>query len=172
MAVMLAVYLAVVRGNKVALVETMDRDCIRQAGVVHSNLDKRKFKFFNKKISIFSQSDMGQISEIVSGDYDYVVLDLGADFDSARQFFLLCNFKMVIGNLVWWKLAHFVSFLAKTESMPKHKWCFLANNVNTKAYAYFKHKFKIKIGAIPYEEDPFFLSEKTLLFMEQLIRTG
>lgn len=171
LAVMMAVFLSMVRGEKVAIVEMNSKGCLRQAEHIRSNFDKNLSKNIKKRISIFSQSDITDIAQIVSSDYGYVVLDYGNEYDTYKQFFLLNNLKIIVGSLSWWKLQFYVAFLAKIEGQWDRR-CFhyLATNVADKQWKYLKRHMGISVREIPYEPDPYRLSKVTLAFLDEFLK--
>lgn len=170
MVLMIAVYLAFVKGYRIAIVEMNDSGNLRQAEIIRSSLDRAGYKYYKKKISILSKPEMNDISQLISDNYDYVIFDYGSDYGTNNKLFLLNNIKIVIGSLSWWKLQFYVSFFAKTENEnSRRKWMFLGNNVYRKAKKYLEHTFKISIETIPYEPNPFELSQNTLLFLTKLM---
>lgn len=169
LSIMITIFLSMVLGNRVAFVEMNSKGCIRQAEIIRSNIDKHNNKIFNKKVSILTQSDISDISEIVSSDYDYVIIDYGEEYDVYKQLFLLNNIKLIVGNLSWWKLQTYVSFMANTECDSTRKnWKYLGNNISDKTVKYMRKAFGISIKEIPYEPDPFYLSGDTIGFLSEL----
>lgn len=166
---MLAVFFAMTQGKSVALVGMNSNGCFGQADVIRSNLDKHNNKIFKKRVSIYKQADEEVITQIVSDGYDYVIIDFGHEYEANRQTFLLCNVKLIIGNLSWWKLQFYVAFVAKTENEgSRGKWLYYGNNVTKKAFDYMKKRLGLVIYAIPYEADPYYLSENGMQFLTEL----
>ena len=171
LAIMTAVFLGMIKGCRVALAEANRSDCFRQAEIIRNNLDKYKHNKIISKISIYKQSNADEISKIVSEDFDYVVIDMGADYEVYRQLFLMCNMKLVIGSLSWWKLQGYVSFFAMTDGeASKRHWEYLGTNVTRTGKKYLQKEFGISILEVPCEPDPFRLGVKTLDFMEDLMK--
>ena len=168
LSIMITIFLSMVQGNKVAFVEMNSKGCIRQAEIIRSNIDKHNNKIFKRKVSILTQSDINDISEIVSSDYGYVIFDYGEEYDTYKKLFLLNNVKIVVGSLSWWKLQTYVSFLAKTEGdRTGTTWKYLGNNISDKPRNYMKKAMGIAVKEIPYEPDPFCLSGKALEFLSE-----
>lgn len=151
---MLGVFLAIVKGYKVAIVEINDTDCLRQAGII---LNTFKHKIL-RIISIYTQSDINELSQIVSMNYDYVIVDYGCNFTAIKESFLMCPRKIVVGSGCFWKLHSYVSFLimVKHEKSLDH-WIFTATNPIRSNLTFLKKEFHREIIPIPYEENPFFL---------------
>lgn len=170
LAMMLSVFLGIVKGEKIALVEMNGRGCFRQARIIRSVLDAHKNKTFYKKISIFEQSELNDLGEIVSRGYSYVIVDFGSGYEANREPFLLCNVKIVVGSLSWWKLQHYVSFIAKSEGEQSGKFrIYLANCSTESGRKYLYGKFHIRVKEIPYVPDPYSLDGSALDFFDKLV---
>lgn len=169
LAMMLAVFCGITMGERTAIVEMNRSGCFRQARIIRSAIDGHKNKYFHKKISIFEQSGIKELADIVSMGYSYIITDFGYDCEAEKEAFLLCNRKLIIGNLSWWKLQHYAAYAVKCAADGSMKDCtFLANCCNAKTLKYMKRHFNINITEIPYMPDPYTLGEKELLFMQKL----
>ena len=167
---MLSVFLGIVKGEKVALVEMNGRGCFRQAKIIRSALDNKKNKMFYKKVSIFEQSELSDLGGIVSEGYAYVIVDFGSNYDRNREPFLLCNVKIVVGSLAWWKLQYYVAFLAKSEGDKAGNFLtYLATGCTDGGKKYLTGKFNIRLKEIPYVPDPYRLGAEELEFLHKLV---
>lgn len=163
--IMLAVFMTAVAAKKVALVEMNKTGCIRQAGIILEGFHARAGKLM-RKVSIFTQTDEYSLSEIVSSGYDCVIIDFGVYDECNRASFLMCDRKIVVGSLSWWKIQHYVNFLAShKETKTACKWEYMAVTPVKAGIRYLRHTFGINVRIIPYEPDPFSLSGNTLDFM-------
>ena len=162
--IMLAVFLSSVAAKKVALVEMNQSGCIRQAGIILDEFHVKARKTFHK-VAIFTQADEENLSEVISSDYDYVIIDYGKYDEDIRQSFIMCRRKIIVGSLSWWKIQHYVGFLAKADKKAEYKWEYYAVNPVTWGIRYLRHTFGINIRLIPFEPDPFLLGRNTLEFM-------
>lgn len=169
LAVMLAVFLSAVAGTRVALAEMNDGGCFRQAGIILSNHFPLKYKKMKRLISIYTQSDGSEIAGLMSGGYDYVIIDFGCDFERGRQQFLMCGAKLVVGSLSWWKIHEYVGFVVRTEGeTSRNRWKFLAVSPAPEGIRYLRKEFGISVGVIPCEPDPFCLGAQSMDFLQEL----
>ena len=153
---MLGVFFAIVKGYRIAIVEANDTGCFRQAGIILSTFKHK----ISKIISIYTQSDISELSRIVSMGYDYVIVDYGCDFNAAKESFLMCPRKIIVGSTVWWKFHSYVAFLVATKKeRSSDRWIFTTTNPNRKLIKYLEKEFHKDIISIPYEPDPFFLKD-------------
>ena len=151
---MLGVFFAIVRGYSVAIVEANETGCFRQAGII---LNTFKHKI-TKIISIYTQSDIGELSRIVSMGYEYVIVDYGCNYNTAMESFLMCPSKIIVGSTGWWKLHSYVAFMViATKEKSSDRWIFTTTNPINKHIRYLEKEFHRDIISIPYEPDPFFL---------------
>ena len=164
---MLSVFLAIVKGYKVAVVELGQKGSLRQAGTIFKNLKINKMKQLIKMIALYTQSDEAELSEVVSMEYDYVIVDYGCDYGKYKNSFLMCPYKIIVGSLSWWRIHNYVSFVVgcENEKSVKH-WHFLATSPVMEGIQYLKREFKIRIIEIPYEPDPFML-KSSLVFLHE-----
>lgn len=78
--------------------------------------------------------------------------------------------KIVIGNLSWWKLQHYVAFIAATEKEQSRKhWKFLGTVSSERTIRYMGKRMRTAIRPVPYEPDPFFLTGETMSFLQELL---
>ena len=102
--------------------------------------------------------------------YEYIIIDFGNDYADNRPFFLLSSIKIVIGNLSWWKLQHYVAFIAATEKEQSRKhWKFLGTVSSERTIRYMGKRMRTAIRPVPYEPDPFFLTGETMSFLQELL---
>lgn len=165
---MLGVFLSIVKGYKVAVVELNTPGSIRQAGRIFKRLKIGRINKALKIITLYTESDEIELSEVISMDYDYVIVDYGCNFDKYKKSYLMCPYKMVVGSLSWWRLHNYVSFLAENsaEKSLKH-WFFMATSPVKEGIRYLNREFKIYVEEIPYEPDPFML-KNSLGFLHKI----
>lgn len=166
---MLGVFMGIVKGLRVAIVEQNESGCFGQAGIILNNFTNSKINKISKYISIYSKSDEYELAEIISMDYDYVIIDYGCDYEANRSSFLMCPEKIVIGSLSWWKIHQMVKFLIKNrhEKTFGH-WLFLTAMPVKEGMVHIKKEFNVDIMVIPFEPDPFYLNESSLKFFQYL----
>ena len=166
---MLGVFLTIVKGYRIAIVEVNNSACFRQAEIILNNLKNNKSKKILKMISIYKEADELKLSEVVSMDFDFVIVDYGSDYDITRGSFLMCQRKFVIGSMAWWKLQSYVTFLVNTENEQSRKhWIFLTTTPVSEGIGYVKKEFKIQVTDVPYEPDPFRLGKNSIEFFYKL----
>ncbi len=166
---MLAVFMGVVKGHRVAVVEQNESGCFGQAVIILDNFTNSKINKISKYISIYKKSDDYELTEIISMGFDYVIIDYGCNYDTNKSSFLMCPEKIVIGSLSWWKIHLVIQFIIKNgqEKSFRH-WIFLTGSPVMEGIKYIKKEFDINILIIPYEPDPFCLSDRSLKFFQYL----
>lgn len=168
MGVMLAVFLGIVKGNKVAIVERNSISSIRQAMVIRKLINSHNLKTFYKRISTYTAED--DLTEILSLGFDYVIMDFGCDFANNKSYFLQCRHKLIFASLTWWEMQKLVDFMAVTEGIRGRSWEFFSYGEISSIKRYFWKNFKVMINGIPYESDPFRLTENGLEFLQNITR--
>ena len=168
LSLMLGVFLSIVKGYKVAVVELNRPGSIRQAGVILKSLKPSFRKKLLNLITLYTESDEAELSEVISKEYDYVIVDYGCDFNKNKKSYLMCPHKIVVGSLSWWRLQNYVAFLANNsaEKSLKH-WLFMATSPVKEGIRYLNREFKIEVEEIPYEPDPFML-KNSLDFLHKI----
>ncbi|MDD6339466.1 MAG: hypothetical protein PUA49_03075 [Butyrivibrio sp.] len=157
----LAVFFACVRGSAVSLIDLSENNCIRQAGNVLANFS-RELKSFNK-IKIFRQCNISELAEIISSNYDIVIIDFGSNIDQRKAQFLMCSTKLVVGSLSWWKIHEVVNFYAKMSCEKSvGNWKFYAGFRTESGMKYLKKSFGMDVHQIPFVPDPFSLSSEIM----------
>lgn len=170
-AVLCATFLSAVMGFRVALTHLTQKDCLRQAEMIHNSLNPRKI--IQNKISIYGQPGDVSVSELVTltGEerFQYVVIDFGYYRNFDRQSFLLCNVKLAVGSLSWWKLPFYAEFLEQIKMRPESRnWEFLGTGAIPAGVSYLKQEYGIFVRAVPQEPDPFLLHKDSLHFWQEL----
>lgn len=166
---MLSVFMGVVRGLKVAVVEHNESGCFGQAGIILNEFTYSKKNKISKYISIYSKSDEYELAEIISMGYDYVIIDYGCDYEVNRSSFLMCPERIVIGSLSWWKIHQVVKFLVKNrEEKSFRHWIFLTSTPVKEGLIHIRKEFNIEVNVIPYEPDSFYLNDRSLNFFQYL----
>lgn len=165
-AIELAVFLAKVAGQNVALVELNKENILGQVGIILKNLNHTVLKK-SERIGMYAHSDASELSQVVSMGYDYVIVDYGFDYSDNLNQFLMCGTKFVVGSLSWLKIHEYVGFITKVSEKAFGKsFVYLANSAVSKGIRYLKHNYDIKVRLIPYEPDMFCLGEESLDFLQ------
>ncbi len=169
LSLMLAVFMALVMGKSVALADMSGTDCLRQAGIMLKNNFRRKSKIF-KMISIYGQADASLLSELMSENFEYIIVDFGADYQKNYGQFLMCKVKLIVGNLSLWKIHYYVEFMAMTSTVKgMDKWIYISPYPDPDSEKYFRKNFGKEILPVPCTPDPLHLGADSMDFLQELV---
>ncbi len=175
--IMLGTYLAMVKGYRVAVVEMNEGRGLRQAEEIRNSLCPPK-RAHKKRLTMYGPATDELISELLmrEGDeqYDFLLMDCGNANDPARnesgnRMFSICNRRIMVANLSWWRLAECTTYLECNRSASETD-CreMVGTDVIPEAAAYLKKEYGVKVRTVPVEPDPFFLHADTLAFCEDV----
>ncbi len=121
-------------------------------------------------VSYYTDLCGGSIPDIMNSRYEAVILDLGADYETAREEFLRCDRKIVVGSISPWRVFAYERFLNKITSTENYEaWEFLvlfANLLDKKAL---QKRYGMHMLSIPWIENPFYLQQEDLVFLQKII---
>ena len=116
---------------------------------------KEKYK---GTIDVYCGIEMDMFSHDTLVGYEYVIVDYGCNYNTAKDSFLMCPCKIIVGSTGWWKLHSYVAFMVNaTKEKSSDRWIYTTTNPINKHIRYLEKEFHKEIISIPYEPDPFFL---------------
>ncbi len=104
-------------------------------------------------------------------DYEYLILDLGADFIKHKRDFYYSYTKIILASLKPWKVDTFSRFLGAhiPESMRCGEVLFIANSAADKAIADFEKRENIRIIPMPHLENPMRIDRESYGFLQGIL---
>lgn len=121
-------------------------------------------------IHYFTDIGVGKIPEIMNSRYEVFVLDLGADYAAAREEFLRCDRKIVVGSISPWRVSAYEHFLKKVmESENITAWEFLILFANLSDKKRIQKRYGMQMISIPRIENPFYLKKEDMMFLQKII---
>lgn len=172
---MLATYLSEWLGHRTAYVEVRDRQ--------PSSLDINSLKsyFYGEEESIeeesytvhrvtfYPQRNSKNLVDIMNDSYQCLILDLGSDWKNINEF-LRCDIKIVVSNLAVWKKHKFKNFLSVSEELKtSDTWIYAIPFAAEKQVKAAGREFGKSMYGVPYEPDPFLLSQNMIHFFRKFI---
>jgi len=127
--------------------------------------DVKSFCF--DRITYFKQVESYEISEILSDDYGYYILDFGTDFSEWEDEFLRCGTKIIIGDRAIWNQSKAEELIKSLDNIKGSRtWTYMIPCADNSVLRGISHKTDRSFVSIPYEPDPTLLSKEThKLFM-------
>lgn len=152
-------------GRRTAIIELSGKNeletMIRKEGNKNQNL---------VGIHYFTDIGVGKIPEIMNSRYEVFVLDLGADYVAAREEFLRCDRKIVVGSISPWRVSAYEHFLKKVmESENITAWEFLILFANLSDKKRIQKRYGMQMISIPRIENPFYLKKEDMMFLQKII---
>ncbi len=165
----MASYLTGVYGLKTALIECNGHsDFMKIRKVIGSAFDKATH-FEYRNISFFRCVDSEDIANIISKDYEAVILDMEYGYKDWRSDFFRCDVKLAVVGLNMWSIGCLKAFLGDCEDVLKTiKYVSLTYPKGiVKAL---RKSYKIQLNKIPYEEDVFCIQPCNIEVYENLLK--
>lgn len=171
--VLLSNYMSECLGKKTAYIECFPQTELKymeEFYCLDGNATSIRDYFSIYKVHYYKNVREEKIAKIMGNRYDCVVLDLGVDANKTKNEFLRCDKKIVVSNLAPWKSNELEEFLVKTG--------FNNDNVNLdfgisfstkKVVKEISKEYKIPTFMVPYEPDPFAISNDTIKMFQKLI---
>ena len=121
-------------------------------------------------VHYFTDLGVGKMPEIMNSKYEVFVLDLGSDYTLAREEFLRCDRKIVIGSISPWKVSayeHFIKKVMETENITSWEFLILFANLSDKKKI--QKRYGVQMISIPWIENPFYLKKEDMMFLNKII---
>lgn len=133
--------------------------------ILNDNIERFKINNLYYYPNITKQN----FSLIINENFEIYVVDMGVN--NLNDEFLLCDIKIVIGNMIEWKKDYLINFIENCKYISNYRdWVYflmLGNEIDKKR---FQKEFNIPIHIIGYEPDLYHISNATFnLFQKTLI---
>lgn len=173
LSIMLANYLTAKKGKKVALVELdAAKEDFRKICDAYKYFCKNKetaFCFNLCDVDYYSNINKTFLGELYNYGYDYIIMDMGNNYEKNREDLLRCTKKIIVGSMQEWKIKAFVDIVEKTSAgVFKGEWKYLLLYGKDKEIKSLQKKYKINISQIPWEPDPFLIHSSNFDFFKEL----
>lgn len=168
---MLTFYMAEELGKKTAFLECNNHHdmSLIQSAYEWSREEELSFSFH--RITCFKEVSVKRIANILSDNYECVILDFGTDFLTNRDEFLRCDKKIVVGGQAEWSQQKLIRFInAVWPICGSETWQYVIPYANSKIIKKLKFEMKRNIFTIPFEEEPTVLSSKSRRFFAEMFR--
>lgn len=131
--------------------------------------DERKC-FTISGLDYYYEADSQTLCTAAHMDYKYVIADIGSDYELYKNTFLMCDKKIIIGNLNLWQRKNYIDFIERLAINDKfYEWNFLSLNAVKEDIAYIKEVYDISLKLCIKEPDPFVIHEGSFGFLERLL---
>lgn len=163
--VALANYFRSALGRKTAVIELSAQGDLES--LVKREADQKQELF---GVHYYTGVCMGRIPDILNGDGEVFIMDLGTDFRTVREEFLRCDRKIVLGSLSLWQIASYEQYFSHIIAGEQYKeWKFLALSADRRSRKAMQKKYGIYMKAVPYMENPFLLKKEDIKFLQRIL---
>ncbi len=123
-----------------------------------------------RRVTLYKNRSLQGIPEIVGDQYNCVILDLGTDMTKHKSEFLRCDKKIVVGSLAIWKQHDLEKFINSYGHIKNsEQWIYVSPFTTNQSLKEAVNKLDKKIYGVPYEPDPFLLSEEMIRFFQRIL---
>ncbi len=161
----LANYLQSGLGKKTAVIELSGRQDLKN---MMQKEGKGKQKLLN--VQYFTDICVGKVPEIMNSGYEVFLLDLGGDYCAAREEFLRCDRKIVIGSISPWRAFAYEHFIENVIASENYQmWEFLVLFANILDKKQIQKRYGMHMLSVPWIENPFYLKKEDMMFLQKII---
>lgn len=177
LSILLANYLSQWLGKKVAYVEYGQQEDIMHMKNIYSEVygstkesSEEEDFFLIHRVTYYKSVRPAELAEIIGASYDCIILDLGMDFIKNKHEFFRCDRKLVVSSLTPWKQQELERFQQHTCHINQSdEWLYMIPFVKKRELKQAAKEFRKQFWGIPYEPDPFSLSEETIHLFQKVI---
>ncbi len=166
---MLAIYMGEELGKKTAFLECNTHHDFQLLQDAYLWEERGDGAFSFQRITCYKDVSAGQISDILSEDYECFILDFGVNSDCYREELMRCDTKMVIGGKSVWeqrKLGIFMEQMGPVRG--SETWLYVIPGMRHKDTAALRKHYGYGVCCVPYENDPTRLNQDTYRFFKGL----
>lgn len=169
--IMLSQYISEELSGKTAFLECNKNNDFRYIQMAYEDIKepnlKKMFMIYN--VTYYMNVRVHELTELLNQDFEYIVLDLGSDFQVNKEEFLRSDIKFVIGSLIEWKRDRFMEFLESNQKLHRgEQWKYLVVFGLAKEIRQLKKRWNYNINSIPFEADPFILSKNSIKLFQKI----
>lgn len=166
---MLAFYLGEELGKRTALLECNNHGDMKHIKEAYAWTKEEDTCFSFHQITCYYRVKPGCISEIFNEGYECIVLDFGSDFTAAKEEFLRCSTKIVIGGRAEWEIPKLAWFAKGSEEIRgSDSWLYFIPQSNEKTAERVSKEIGRKVWPVPYVEEPTLTSHISNRFFGKL----
>lgn len=166
LAIALANYTARWLKAQTALIEFGEKNTLAQL----SN-EQGEESFCKRGVTYYPAVTSYELGYIYNMNYEYMILDLGADSRKAREELMRCDGKLIIGSLKPWRKANFYNYINNIQKNMGNleMITFLALFEDKIEIKKCRRTFKVQVKSVPFIADPFCVKEKEVAFLHSLV---
>jgi len=109
-----------------------------------------------------------EVASIMGREYECAIIDFGCHYNKAFDELLRCNYKIIVGHHALWKQYHLRNFIDGMREHYNESWLYVLPFMEVKELEYLNKLLSVRCYTFPFEPNPFHLSKKSLLALEEL----
>lgn len=174
LAVLLAAYMSEYLNMRTAFLECAPKNEIQYLKkYFFKPKEERDLKgdtFVVHRVTFYENRNVQGITEIMGEQFDCVILDFGTDINRYKGEFFRCDKKIIVSSLAVWKDEILKRFLQSTSHIKNSdQWIYAIPFVQDKIINNAGRELNRQFYAVPYEPDPFLLSEEVIRFFQKIL---
>ncbi len=170
-ALMLAFYFGGELGRKTAILEcnsNQDMELIREAYEWKNN---EEGQFYFQNITCYEEVEPEVFPEILTRDYECIIIDFGTASDRIQREFLRCTKRIVISGRAAWDLAKLARFTKDYQGLAMGEFCFyFIPQADNKTITTISNKLKRRTWAVPFNSEPTRINEESYYFFKNIFK--
>lgn len=158
-------------GIKVAVVEAAGDHCFQQIEAAYEGpgFVPKDSSFSIKYVTYFKSMTESAYGQVLHGDFDYIILDLGVN-DSLDSVFMQADYKLLLGYGSLWHMEQYIKQVELYQGMPYGEgMTFCLQQVGKEEVKYLEKHIKRRVVQIPHFADPFRITEETLGIAQKIV---
>lgn len=166
---MLSIFYAEYKNFRTAFVELNNHNDMNIIETIYDWEEKENNKLSFKNIDCYKYNKNYSVSNIISGNYEKIIMDFGCSLTNNLDEFLRCDIKIVICSQIDWKRIFLIDFVERNKSIiANEEWIYLMPYSNNRIIKELKNILKRNIMSIPFERNVINLSKETISFFNEL----
>lgn len=172
LAIMLGSFLSSKERKNTALIELNHNGAFSEVKELYGdrkvNSDGVSVDFRLNGVDYYPRQSENQLAAIFQKGYDYIILDLGSEWELNKNELLRCNIGCVVGSLSEWKIFQFERCINILEQLEvREDFRFVTAFGLQRLKKSIEKKYHIHVDTVPFEPTPFVLHKETFAFFDK-----
>lgn len=168
MALALASYISGVKIMHTAIVKAGNSREFESMAKVYFGEDKENgFSLFGT--DYYTMANDSQLSWIYAENYDYVIIDFGAEYEKHIEEILRCNMKLVLGSVNLWRYEEYLKLCRYLEKIPgSDRWLHIVNGNKDDVKNHLKKQSLVGMKRVMIS-DPYVIENEQMEFFQKIL---
>ncbi|MFQ9933083.1 MAG: hypothetical protein ACLRVQ_01455 [Lachnospiraceae bacterium] len=168
MAAAMASYISGIKRQRTAVVETGKGEAFKaMVHTLYGDKEMTYFKLFD--IDYYYMNHMADLGLICHKEYNYVIVDFGADYKRYEKELLRCTAKVVMGSVNPWRYENYLEVCSYINKLPgSDRWLHIISGDMEDIKTHLRTKSVTGIKRIPID-NPYIIENGQLDFFEKIL---